>query len=212
MIEVFCLVLNRLIKGLENTTDTSYVWNASSSGFSQESEDTVFHFALYSSDKDIPLANSGAFNISGANSEKLKATSASNSTPSSTVPQVSETSTSSSETTHHSVTKSENGPGLSTAALVGISVSVTVAGLLISGGIGLCLWRRFARRRATERVDSIEKYDFSKAELGNTQILQIGSSELDSTRDAAELWDTQKPGELGDKNKIRTIYGLHEAP
>lgn len=61
-------------------------------------------------------------------------------------------------------------------------------------------------------MDSTEKSDFTKAELGNAQILQIGSSELDSTRDAAELWDTQKLGELGDENKIRTIYGLHEAP
>ncbi|KAL5584457.1 hypothetical protein FOVSG1_013846 [Fusarium oxysporum f. sp. vasinfectum] len=199
-------------KLLENTTETSYVWNASSSGFSQESEDTVFHFALYSSDKDVPLANSGSFNISGTNSSKLKATSVSNSTPASTASQASETSTGSSETTHHSATNSENDPGLSTAALVGISVGVTVAGLLISGGVGLCLWRRFTRKRTTERVDSIEKSDFTKAELGNAQILQIGSSELDSTRDAAELWDTQKPGELGDENKIRTIYGLHEAP
>ncbi|KAF5632941.1 hypothetical protein F25303_9329 [Fusarium sp. NRRL 25303] len=199
-------------KLLENTTETSHVWNASSSGFSPESEDTVFHFALYSSDKDIPLANSGSFNISGTNSEKPKATSASNSTPASTASQASGTSTSSTETTHHSVTNSENNPGLSTAALVGISVGVTVAGLLISTGVGLCLWRRFTRRRTTERVDSMEKSDFEKSELGNTQILQIGSSELDSTRDAAELWDTQKPGELGDENKIRTIYGLHEAP
>ncbi|EXM19741.1 hypothetical protein RAB80_002547 [Fusarium oxysporum f. sp. vasinfectum] len=199
-------------KLLENTTETSHVWNASSSGFSQESEDTVFHFALYSSDKDIPLANSGSFNISGTNSSKLKATSVSNSTPASTASQASETSMVSSETTNHSVTKSENDPGLSTAALVGISVGVTVAGLLISGGVGLCLWRRFTRKRTTERVDSIEKSDFTKAELDNAQILQIGSSELDSTRDAAELWDTQKPGELGDENKIRTIYGLYEAP
>ncbi|EXL56165.1 hypothetical protein FOCG_03850 [Fusarium oxysporum f. sp. radicis-lycopersici 26381] len=199
-------------KLLENTTETSHVWNASSSGFSQESEDIVFHFALYSSDKDIPLANSGSFNISGTNSSKLKATSVSNSVPASTLSQAPETSTGSPETTHHSATKSENDPGLSTAALVGISVGVTVAGLLISGAVGLCLWRRFTRKRTTERVDSIEKSDFTKAELGNAQILQIGSSELDSTRDAAELWDTQKPGELGDENKIRTIYGLHEAP
>ncbi|KAI1012952.1 hypothetical protein LB503_001435 [Fusarium chuoi] len=197
---------------LENTTEASHVWNASSSSFSPESEDTVFHFALYSSDKDIPLANSGSFNISGTNSEKLKATSASNSRPASTASQASETSTSSTETTYHSVTKPENNTGLSTAALVGISVGVTVAGLLISGGVGLCLWRRFTRRRMTERVDSMEKSDFEKSELGNTQILQIGSSELDGTRDAAELWNTQKPGELGDENKIRTIYGLHEAP
>ncbi|KAF4452444.1 hypothetical protein F53441_4724 [Fusarium austroafricanum] len=190
---------------LEDTNETSYTWNVSLSGVSEESEDSVFHFALYSSRLDIPLANSGNFNISSTKREKLKDNSSSKPTPTSK-------NSSSPETTHHSTGDLAKESGLSTAALVGISVGVTVAGLLISGAIGLCLWRRFTHNRTTSRVESIEKADFMKAELGGTQVLQTGTSELDSAKETAELSDTQKLGELGEKNKIRVVYGLHEAP
>lgn len=93
-------------------------------------------------------------------------------------------------------------------------MGVTAVGLSISGIIGILLWRRCRRDRGgSESSDSSsEKQDFSKAELGGTQILQIGRSELNSDREPQELWDTQKMAELGDENKVRVVVGLHEAP
>ncbi|WXC57973.1 hypothetical protein SNK03_003874 [Fusarium graminearum] len=197
-------------KILENTTETSFIWNASSSSVTtqpwldNDSEIPVFHFALYSSDLNLPLANSGAFNIS-------KSTTQDDLVPTYTASTSSESATS---TETDSPATSPHTSGLPTAALVGISVGVTAVGLSISGIIGILLWRRCRRDRGgSESSDSSsEKQDFSKAELGGTQILQIGRSELNSDREPQELWDTQKMAELGDENKVRVVVGLHEAP
>ncbi|CAG1999486.1 unnamed protein product [Fusarium graminearum] len=209
-------------KILENTTETSFIWNASSSSVTtqpwldKDSEIPVFHFALYSSDLNLPLANSGAFNIS-------KSTTQDDLVPTYTASTSSESATSTetdSPAISHPVESSQipatspHTSGLPTAALVGISVGVTAVGLSISGIIGILLWRRCRRDRGgSESSDSSsEKQDFSKAELGGTQILQIGRSELNSDREPQELWDTQKMAELGDENKVRVVVGLHEAP
>lgn len=208
----------------DNTTDTSYVWNASAwdvttkPWLNNDTDIPVFHFALYASDLDIQLANSGNFNVSKTTSDELEQSATSISGPSATSSE-----TESSTNSHHTETTQiqANEPekdGLSTAALVGISVGVTFAGLLISGIIGIFLWRRFRRGRGSSRggsqtsESSTDEPSFSKAELGNTQVLQIGSSELDSEKEPQELWDTQKMAELGDENKVRVVVGLHEAP
>ncbi|KAJ4122736.1 hypothetical protein NW768_010178 [Fusarium equiseti] len=205
---------------VDNTTDTSYVWNASAWAVTtkpwvmNDEDIPSFHFALYSSDLDIQLANSGNFNISKTTVNELDPSATSISAPSATSSE-----TESSTNSHHSeptqipATELQN-HGLSTAALVGISVGVTFAGLLISGMIGIFLWRRFRRDRGGSQTSesSTDELSFSKAELGNTQVLQIGRSELDSKREPQELWDTQKMAELGDENKVRVVVGLHEAP
>ncbi|KAI1053775.1 hypothetical protein LB507_007455 [Fusarium sp. FIESC RH6] len=211
-------------KILDNTTDTSYVWNASAwdvttkPWLNNDTDIPVFHFALYASDLDIQLANSGNFNVSKTTVDDLEPSATSISGPSATSSE-----TESSTNSHHTETTQiqANEPekdGLSTAALVGISVGVTFAGLLISGIMGIFLWRRFRRGRGSSRggsqtsESSTDEPSFSKAELENTQVLQIGSSELDSEKEPQELWDTQKMAELGDENKVRVVVGLHEAP
>ncbi|WZH43979.1 uncharacterized protein QYS62_004993 [Fusarium acuminatum] len=213
---------------LGNTTDTSFAWNVTLDSFSIAqgiSEDAVFHFILYSSKTNIPLANSASFNVSGSDAP-LDNSRTSTSLPAEPPPETSMATSLVSTTSLASTTSDQpkttgfvevpaqepENSGLSTAALVGISVGVTVVGLLISGAAGFFLWRRFDRRRNQMTGPSLEGPDFLKPELGGTQVLQIGSSELDSTREPQELWDTQKIGELGDENKIRSIVGLHEAP
>ncbi|SPJ70620.1 uncharacterized protein FTOL_00348 [Fusarium torulosum] len=209
---------------LGNTTDTSFAWNVTRDDFSiawEISEDAVFHFVLYSSKTNIPLANSASFNVSRLDAPP-DSSGTSTSVPTLTTPPpeppvatslASKTSDQPKTTGFLEVPAREpEKSGLSTAALVGISVGVTVAGLLISGAIGFFLWRRFDRRRNQMTGPSLEGPDFLKPELGGAQVLQIGRSELDSTREPQELWDTQKLGELGDENKIRSIVGLHEAP
>ncbi|KAH7193818.1 uncharacterized protein B0J16DRAFT_395783 [Fusarium flagelliforme] len=207
-------------KILDNTTDTSYVWNASSWDVTtkpwvmNDTDIPVFHFALYASDLDIQLANSGNFNISKTTEDELEPSATSISAPSATsLESESSTNPHHSEPTQIPATEQQNHE-LSTAALVGISVGVTFAGLLISGIIGICLWRRFRRSQGGSQTSesSTDEPSFSKAELGNTQVLQIGRSEMDSEREAQELWDTQKMAELGDENKVRVVVGLHEAP
>ena len=200
------------------------MWNASAwdvttkPWLNNDTDIPVFHFALYASDLDIQLANSGNFNISKTTVDDLEPSATSMSGPSAT-----STETESSTNSHHTdptqiPTNEPAKDGLSTAALVGISVGVTFAGLLISGIIGFLLWRRLRRGRGSSRggsqtsESSTDEPSFSKAELGNTQILQIGSSELESEKEPQELWDTQKMAELGDENKVRVVVGLHEAP
>jgi hypothetical protein len=173
---------------------------------------------LYSSDLNLPLANSGNFNISyskSASESALEPTSA----PPISIPSATPTETDSPATSHAGEspripTSDPEESGLSTAALVGISVGVTAVGLSISGVIGFLLWRRFRRDHGGSQIlgSSSEGADFSKAELGGTQLLQIGRSELDSVREPQELWDTQKMAELGDENKVRVVVGIHEAP
>ncbi|UZP36448.1 hypothetical protein NXS19_004264 [Fusarium pseudograminearum] len=209
-------------KILENTTETSFIWNASSSSVTtkpwldNDSEIPVFHFSLYSSDLNLPLANSGAFNISkSATEDDLEPTyTASTSSESATSIETDSPAISHPAESSQIPATSPQKSGLSTAALVGISVGVTAVGLSISGIIGILLWKRFRRDRggSVSSDSSSEKQDFSKAELGGTQILQIGRSELNSDREPQELWDTQKMAELGDENKVRVVVGLHEAP
>jgi hypothetical protein len=196
------------------------VWNASAwdvttkPWVTNDGDIPSFHFALYSSDLDIQLANSGNFNISKTTEDELEPSATSVSPPSATSSETeSSTNSHDSEPTQIPVIEPQN-HGLSTAALVGISVGVTFAGLLISGIIGIFLWRRFRRDRGGSQTSesSSDESSISKAELGNTQVLQIGRSELHSEREAQELWDTQKMAELGDENKVRVIVGLHEAP
>jgi hypothetical protein len=225
------------LSSLGNTTDTSFAWDVTRDDFSiakEISEDAVFHFVLYSSKSNIPLAYSASFNVSRLDappddsgtstlaptmttppSEPPAETSLASTTSDPPAETSLATTTSDQPKTTGFVEVPAREPeksGLSTAALVGISVGVTVAGLLISGAIGFFLWRRFDRRRNQITGPSLEGPDFLKPELGGTQVLQIGRSELDSTREPQELWDTQKIGELGDENKIRSIVGLHEAP
>lgn len=212
------------MSSLGNTTDTSFAWNVTLDSFSiakDISEDSVFHFILYSSKTNIPLANSASFNVSGSDAPPDNSRTSTLASALTTAPPEPSVATSLASTTSHETkttgflevpAQEPEKSGLSTAALVGISVGVTVAGLLISGAVGLFLWRRFDRRRTQMTGPSLEGPDFLKPELGGTQVLQIGSSELDSTREPQELWDTQKIGELGDENKIRSIVGLHEAP
>jgi hypothetical protein len=216
------------LSSLGNTTDTSFAWNVTRDDFTiaqETSEDAVFRFVLYSSKTNIPLANSASFNVSsldvlpedpGTSTLLPTLTTPPPDPPAATSQTTSlATTTSDQPKTTGFVEVPAREPeksGLSTAALVGVSVGVTVAGLLVSGAIGLFLWRRFNRRRNQMTGPSLEGPDFLKPELGGTQVLQIGRSELDAAREPQELWDTQKIGELGDENKIRSIVGLHEAP
>ncbi|KPA38491.1 hypothetical protein FLAG1_08677 [Fusarium langsethiae] len=216
--------LERYEKILENTTDTSYIWNASSSTVTtdpwldNDSEIPVFHFSLYSSDLNLPLANSGTFNVSDSKTttedELQPSLSTSASSASATSIETESLAISHPAESSQIPATEPSKSGLPTVALVGISVGVTAVGLSISGIIAFMLWKRFRRDRGgSESSDSSsEGPDFSKAELGGTQILQIGRSELNSDREPQELWDTQKMAELGDENKVRVVVGLHEAP
>ncbi|XEV00967.1 hypothetical protein FSHL1_006254 [Fusarium sambucinum] len=208
-------------KILANTTDTSYVWNASSSTvtsqpwLNEDSEIPVFHFALYSSDLNIPLVSSGTFNVSDAKSSELEPSyTASTSSASSTSTETDSPAISHPAESSQIPATEPHKSGLSTAALVGISVGVTAVGLSIFGIVGFLLWKRSRRDRGGSQSSesSSDIHEFSKAELGGTQILQIGRSELNSDREPQELWDTQKMAELGDENKVRVVVGLHEAP
>ncbi|KAL6922290.1 hypothetical protein FSST1_006316 [Fusarium sambucinum] len=208
-------------KILANTTDTSYVWNASSSTvtsqpwLNEDSEIPVFHFALYSSDLNIPLVSSGTFNVSDAKSSELEPSyTASTSSASSTSTETDSPAISHPAESSQIPATEPHKSGLSTAALVGISVGVTAVGLSIFGIVGFLLWKRSRRDRGGSQSSesSSDIHEFSKAELGGTQILQIGRSELNSDREPQELWDTQKMAELGDENKVRVVVGLYEAP
>jgi hypothetical protein len=175
----------------------------------------VFHFSLYSSDLNLPLVSSGTFNVSEANSSELEPSyTASTSSVSATSTETDSSANSHPAESSEIPTTEPHNSGLSTAALVGISVGVTAVGLSVSGIIGFLLWKRFRRDRGGSQslVSDHETNGFSKAELGGTQILQIGRSELNSDREPQELWDTQKMAELGDENKVRVVVGLHEAP
>ncbi|CEI67438.1 hypothetical protein FVEN_g11584 [Fusarium venenatum] len=208
-------------KILGNTTDTSCVWNASSSTvtsqpwLNEDSQIPVFHFSLYSSDLNIPLVSSGTFNVSDTKSSELEPSHTASTSSASAISTETDSPAISRPAESSQIPATEpHKSGLPTAALVGISVGVTAVGLSIFGIIGFLLWKRSRRDRGGSQSSesSSDIQDFSKAELGGNQILQIGRSELNSDREPQELWDTQKMAELGDENKVRVVVGLHEAP
>ncbi|KAF4973784.1 hypothetical protein FZEAL_9231 [Fusarium zealandicum] len=133
---------------IANTASTKYTWRVSFDGFTKGHDPTVsnvYYFAMSENGVPVPYYTSHYFNITDpdkASSSTVTGAASSTTTgggASSTAAEGSST-TSSSDTAE----KKDDG-GLSTGATAGIAVGAAIGGLLICGGLGFLLWKRFRK-------------------------------------------------------------------
>lgn len=200
-----------IINLLENSKSTSLSWTFEYNfgDLSKNNEDSVYSFVLYEFGIKGALATSQNLNVSAPKPDETKyitiATTltfrdvSSTTAPmtesrleSSTVPTT--TDISSSEESKSSITATAN-PGLSQGATAGIAVGALLGGLLISGGFGWLVWKRF-----------ITKKNGSDSENG---IEYQPEQYVYSMEQKAEL-----PGDSRNAHNhpVRTVPGLYEAP
>jgi hypothetical protein len=196
---------------IENSKSTSLSWTFeyNFSGISKNNEDSIYSFVLYEHGIKGALATSQNVNVSAPKPDETKyitiATtltyrdvssttrpSTESGVQSSTAPTTTDISLSEDRKSSTTATAS---PGLSQGATAGIAIGALLGGLLIFGGFGWLIWKRFITK---------------KGEQDNANGIECQPEQhVYSMGQKAELpGDAQNPH----THPVRTIPGLHEAP
>lgn len=199
------------INFIEDSKSTSLSWTFEYNfgGLSKNNEDSIYSFVLFEYGIKGALATSQNVNVSARKPDETKyvtiATTltyqdvSSRTEPStepesktSTVPTTTDISLSEETTSSTTATAS---PGLSQGATAGIAVGALLGGLLLFGGFGWLIWKRYITRKGGH---------------GNANgITSQPEQHVYSMGQKAELpADSQNPHD----HPARTVPGLHEAP
>lgn len=196
---------------IENSRSTSLSWTFEYNfgGLSKNDEDSIYSFVLYEYGIKGALATSQNVNVSAPKPDETKyitiATTltyrdvSSTTGPltksgleSSTAPTTTEIS--SNDDTKSSATATAS-PGLSQGVTAGIAIGALLGGLLIFGGFGWLIWKRFITKK--DRSDGANGIECQPGQY------------VYSMEQKAELpGDSRNPY----NHPVRTVPGLHEAP
>ncbi|KAH6953473.1 hypothetical protein DER45DRAFT_575933 [Fusarium avenaceum] len=199
---------NTILKDSKSTS-LSWTFEYNFGGLSKNNEDSIYSFVLFEYGIKGALATSQNVNVSARKPDETKyvtiATTltyqdvSSRTEPStepesktSTVPTTTDISLSEETTSSTTATAS---PGLSQGATAGIAVGALLGGLLLFGGFGWLIWKRYITRKGGH---------------GNANgITSQPEQHVYSMGQKAELpADSQNPHD----HPARTVPGLHEAP
>jgi hypothetical protein len=196
---------------IENSKSTSLSWTFEYNfgGLSKNNEDSIYSFVIYEDGIKGALATSQYVNVSAPKPDETKyvtiaTTLTFRDTSSTTVPSIASEIESSTAPTTTDISMSEDAksgitatasPGLSQGATAGIAIGALLGGLLIFGGFGWFIWKRFFTKK-----DGHDNANGIECQPGQLEYYMEQKAEL--------------PGDSGNPRTrlATTVPGLHEAP
>lgn len=201
-----------LMRALENGGKlTTYDWvvKVINSSLLRDGEDAVLYFDIMdANDTDKRRIDSSSyFNVTRATQPK-----SSSGIASSTFPDVASSTSSPNSATDTSWMSPtpDSGDGLSKGAVAGIAVGATLGGILILGGVGFLLGKRFARRKESHSKDSEGSVQSELSPRVSPQLQP--ASELPSPRAELPVQDRDYSQHQHYKYSQAVPAVVHEAP